>query len=155
MRALIQRVYWAEVEVEGDVVGRIETGLLVYVGVAVTDTPAAARALANKVAHLRIFEDAEEKLNLSAGDVDGGILVIPNFTLQADARKGRRPAFVNAMAGEAADALQQIFVEALRAEGRRVEQGRFGANMTIRSAAAGPVNIVVDIPPKESTSSGA
>jgi D-tyrosyl-tRNA(Tyr) deacylase len=146
MRALIQRVRWAEVEVGGDVIGRVETGLLVYVGVAVTDTPADAEALAKKVAHIRIFEDAEEKLNLSAGDVDGGILVIPNFTLQADARKGRRPAFVNAMAGEPADRLQQTFADAIRAEGRRVEQGRFGANMTIRSAAAGPVNIVVDVP---------
>ena len=147
MRALIQRVHWAEVEVAGEVIGRIEAGLLVYVGVAVTDTPADAKALAGKVAHIRVFEDAEEKLNLSAGDVGGGILVIPNFTLQADARKGRRPAFVNAMGGQAADRLQQAFADALRAEGRRVEQGRFGANMTIRSAAAGPVNIVVDIPP--------
>ncbi|MBN1553882.1 MAG: D-tyrosyl-tRNA(Tyr) deacylase [Phycisphaerae bacterium] len=147
MRALIQRVDWAEVEVAGEILGRIEKGLLVYVGVAVSDTPADAEALGTKVAHLRIFEDAEEKLNLSVGDVAGAVLVIPNFTLQADARKGRRPAFVNAMGGEAARALQETFVEAIRAEGRRVEQGRFGASMTIRSAALGPVNIVVDIPP--------
>lgn len=151
MRALVQRVHWAEVEVGGDVIGRVETGLLVYVGVAVSDTPADAQALAKKVAHLRIFEDSDGKLNLSAGDVDGGILVVSNFTLQADARKGRRPAFVNAMTGERAEKLQQTFTDALRAEGRRVEQGRFGANMTIRSAAAGPVNLVIDIPPAGGT----
>ncbi|MBN1943255.1 MAG: D-tyrosyl-tRNA(Tyr) deacylase [Phycisphaerae bacterium] len=147
MRALIQRVDWAEVEAAGRTVGRIEAGLLVYVGVGVSDTPADAEALGKKVAHLRIFEDAEEKLNLSVGDVGGAILVIPNFTLQADARKGRRPAFVNAMGGEEANRLQQAFADALRAEGCRVEQGVFGANMTIRAAAAGPVNLVVDIPP--------
>ena len=146
MRALIQRVHWAEVEADGQIVGRIEIGLLVYVGVAVSDTPADAKTLAVKVANLRIFEDEEGKLNLSTGDMDGEILVVSNFTLQADARKGRRPAFINAMNGQAANDLQQLFADTLRNEGRRVEQGIFGANMTIRSAAAGPVNIVIDIP---------
>lgn len=147
MRALVQRVERAEVEVAGRVVARIETGLLVYVGVHLADTPADAEALGKKVAHLRIFEDEAGKLNRSVEQVGGAILVVPNFTLQADASKGRRPAFVSARSGPEAEHLQQAFAEALRAEGRRVEQGVFGANMIIRSAAVGPVNLVVDIPP--------
>ncbi len=93
MRALVQRVTWAEVEADGRPAGRIERGLLVYVGVGVADTAAQAPWLAEKVANLRIFEDAEGKLNLSVRDIGGAVLAISNFTLLADARKGRRPSF--------------------------------------------------------------
>ena len=149
MRALIQRVAWAEVEVDKEITGRIERGLLVYVGVCNIDTPADAEALACKVANLRIFEDTQGKLNLSVGDpaVDGGVLVISNFTLLADARKGRRPAFSAAAPGPVARPLHEKFATALAQQGCKVHQGVFGADMTIRSAADGPVNVIVDIPP--------
>ncbi len=146
MRAVLQRVAWAEVEVSGEIVARIEHGLLVYCGVSVNDTSDDADALARKVAHLRIFDDADGKLNLSVQDAGGEILLVPNFTLQADTRKGRRPAFVNAAPGPAAEPLTEQFADALRHEGAEVRQGVFGADMTIRSAARGPINIVVDIP---------
>ena len=147
MRALLQCVDWAEVEVDGEILGRIKRGLLVYVGVSTTDVGEDAEVLARKVANLRIFEDAAEKLNLSVQEVDGSVLLVPNFTLLADARKGRRPAFIAAAPGEMARGLQEAFVAALKREGCSVQQGLFGARMTIRSAAAGPVNVIVDCPP--------
>jgi D-tyrosyl-tRNA(Tyr) deacylase len=147
MRALVQRVAWAEVEVEAQVIGRIEGGLLVYVGVAATDAPANVAPLAEKVANLRIFPDEEDKLNRSVLDVGGAVLAISNFTLLADARKGRRPAFNPAAGRELAEPLHEAFVAALRGAGCRVQTGRFGADMTIRSAAAGPVNLILDYPP--------
>ena len=146
MKAVVQRVRWAEVEVGGRVVGRIERGLLVYAGVAVGDTLQEARRLADKVANLRIFEDDLGKLNLSVQDARGGVLAVSNFTLLADARKGRRPAFVAAAAKEAAAPVFEGFVGALRAAGLDVQQGVFGATMHIRSEADGPVNILLDMP---------
>ena len=140
MRALVQRVHWAEVEVAGRITGRIENGLLVYLGVAGGDSEADADRLAEKVAHLRIFTDDNDKLNLSCQDVRGGILAVSNFTLLADTRKGRRPAFVAAAAPEEAERLYDRFAAALAAEGCRVARGVFRAKMTVRSAAAGPVN---------------
>jgi D-tyrosyl-tRNA(Tyr) deacylase len=145
MKAVVQRVRWAEVEVEGRVVGRIERGLLVYAGVAVGDTLQEARRLADKVANLRIFEDDAGKLNLSVQDARGGVLAVSNFTLLADARKGRRPAFVGAAGQEAAGPIFDGFVAALRAAGLNVGQGVFGATMHIRSEADGPVNILLDM----------
>ncbi|MFP4054479.1 MAG: D-aminoacyl-tRNA deacylase [Phycisphaerae bacterium] len=146
MRALLQRVSEAAVTVEGRVTGQIGPGLLVYTGVARSDTPTDARILAAKVANLRIFEDDADKLNLSVMDVGGEILAISNFTLQADTRKGRRPAFVNAAVGEQALPLYDAFTAALRREGVRVAEGVFAAHMTIHSVADGPVNVVVDVP---------
>ena len=147
MKAVIQRVRWAEVEVDGRIVGRVERGLLVYAGVAVGDTAQEAWKLADKVANLRIFEDEGGKLNLSVQDVRGGVLAISNFTLLADARKGRRPAFVGAAPQEVAGPVFEGFVAALRATGVTVQQGLFGATMCIRSEADGPVNILLDIGP--------
>ncbi len=146
MRALIQRVLSAEVSVGGEPVGRIDHGLLVYVGVGVDDTAADAAKLAGKVAHVRIFEDADEKMNLSVSDVGGALLVVPNFTLMADARKGRRPAFVAAARGAEAEALFDAFVDQLRRLGCTVATGSFGDDMLIRSDADGPVNVLIDIP---------
>ena len=147
MKAVVQRVLSAAVEVDGQVVGSIGRGLLVYVGVAVGDQAQAAAKLAVKVAGLRIFEDGEGKLNLSLQDVQGGVLAIPNFTLLADARKGRRPAFVDAAGGDLARPLFDAFVQALRAANVPVAQGRFGASMKVTSEAIGPINILLDLPP--------
>lgn len=146
MRALVQRVAWAEVAVEGRVVGRIESGLLVYVGVGAGDRPEDAAWLAGKVAGLRIFRDEAGKLNRSVREVGGAVLAISNFTLLGDARKGRRPAFVAAAPAEAARPLHEAFLAALRAEGVPVATGVFQAEMAVRSEAAGPVNIVIDSP---------
>ena len=142
MRAVLQRVSFAEVETEGRTVGRIDRGLLAYVGVAVSDTPDEATGLARKVAGMRIFEDEQDKLNLSVQDVGGKLLVIPNFTLQADTRKGRRPAFVDAAPAQQAEPLHETFRAELRRLGCEVETGVFGAPMTIRSTAEGPVNVM-------------
>jgi D-tyrosyl-tRNA(Tyr) deacylase len=146
MRVLVQRVAWAEVEVDGQVVGRIEQGLLVYVGVGVGDEPAQVQFLAEKVANLRIFEDQQGKLNKSVRDVGGALLVVSNFTLLADARKGRRPAFAGAAPADQARLLHERFLDELDRQGVPVETGVFGASMAIRSQAAGPVNIILDAP---------
>lgn len=148
MRAVVQRVSWAEVEVGGRILGRIERGLLVYVGVSPADTEADSRRLAEKIAGLRIFPDEAGKLNLSVRDAAGGVLAIPNFTLLADARKGRRPTFEGAAPQAAAQPLYQAFAEAIRLQGCITESGVFGAEMQIRSQADGPVNIIVDMPPQ-------
>lgn len=148
MRALIQRVHSASVEVEGQVIGRIDHGLLVYLGVGLEDGQADANYLAEKVAHLRIFQDDAGKMNLSVGDTHGSVLVVPNFTLMADARKGRRPAFVGAAGPDVAIPLYERFIAAIASAGLPVERGRFGASMKVHSEAAGPVNIVLDsLPP--------
>jgi len=146
MRAVVQRVLRAGVQVESTVVGWIARGLLVYVGVAEADSSSDARKLAEKIAGLRIFEDEAGKLNLSVRGIGGGVLVVPNFTLMADARKGRRPAFTSAAAAKKAQPLFEAFAEALEKLGCHVAAGRFGAHMTIHSDADGPVNIILDVP---------
>ena len=154
MKAVLQRVRQARVTVDGAVVGRIARGLLVYVGIAVSDTTAEAHALADKLAALRIFTDDADKLNLSVRHVDGGLLVVPNFTLQADARKGRRPAFVNAAPPARAQPLFDAVVARLTDLGCSVQAGRFGAHMLIDSQADGPINIILDIPPRGDSRKG-
>ncbi len=149
MRALVQRVDWAEVMVAGQVEGRIDRGLLVYVGVATGDTDAHAVRLAEKVAQLRIFEDQDGKLNKSCQDVRGGVLAISNFTLLADTRKGRRPAFTAAAGPELAEQLYDTFSAAMVEQGVQVARGIFRATMLIHSSAIGPVNVLVDVPPLE------
>ena len=145
MRALLQRVRWAQVEVEGRIVGRIEQGMLVYLGLAVGDSPADAAKLALKVVNLRIFEDQDGKLNLSVQDVRGGVLVISNFALLGDTRKGRRPEFLSAAGPELAQRLYDLFVKELRECGLTTACGVFRAGMIIHSAADGPVNLIVDV----------
>ena len=149
MKAVLQRVRHARVTVGPDVLGRIDAGLLVYVGVGTGDTPGEARKLAEKVAALRIFKDPAGKLSLSVREVDGGVLVVPNFTLQADARKGRRPAFVNAARPQDAEPLCMLLVTCLAELGCQVATGLFGAHMLVDSQADGPVNIILDIPPAD------
>jgi len=148
MRALVQRVASARVEADGQVAGRIETGLLVYVAVAAGDGPRQAEWLAGKVAGLRIFPDEAGKLNLSVQDARGDVLVVSNFTLLADARHGRRPAFAAAADSQQAEPVHEAFCEALRRQGVPVATGVFGAKMTVHSAAAGPVNVLIDSPPQ-------
>lgn len=144
MKAVVQRVHWARVEVDNEIVGKINGGLLVYVGVSQEDSEHDVAAVARKIAGLRIFEDQQEKMNLSVQDAGGGVLAIPNFTLMADTRKGRRPSFVNAAAPDRANELYETFVACLRDEGCHVEKGVFQATMLIQSEAAGPVNVIVD-----------
>ncbi len=146
MRLVIQRVASAQVTVEGSVVGTIGRGLLVYVGVAAGDADRERqwRKLAEKVAQLRVFEDDQGKLNCSVQDCGGAVLVVPNFTLLADATKGRRPSFVGAAGAEEGKAVFDAFTTALRNGGCEVGAGEFGAHMIIRADADGPVNIVLE-----------
>lgn len=144
MRAVIQRVQRAKVCVNGQTAGSIEQGLLVYVGVGPSDDEGDAAKLADKIAFLRIFEDEQGKMNRSVQDVRGGVLAVPNFTLYADARKGRRPAFTAAAAPQVAVRLFEAFVAALKVAGCSVASGIFGAHMEISSLADGPVNILYD-----------
>lgn len=146
MRAVLQRVSAARVLVDGQVVGEIARGWLALVGVAPTDTPAAAEWLAEKVAHLRCFPDADGKMNLSVLDVAGGVLAVSNFTLYADAAKGRRPSFVAAARPELAEPLYQEFVNGLRALGVPVACGVFGADMRVELTNDGPVTLILDSP---------
>ncbi|MBN2470246.1 MAG: D-tyrosyl-tRNA(Tyr) deacylase [Anaerolineae bacterium] len=145
MRVVLQRVSRGSVTVEGSVVGAVENGFVALVGVTHDDTEAQAELLARKTAHLRVFEDEAGKLNRSVLDVGGGVLVISQFTLYADARKGRRPAFIDAARPEQAEPLVRHFAERLRAHGiRQVAQGVFGAMMTVEIINEGPVTILLD-----------
>jgi D-aminoacyl-tRNA deacylase len=144
MRAVVQRVVDARVEVEGEVVGSAPRGILVYVGVAMADTEADAAWVADKAANLRIFEDAEGKMNRSVIDEAGSALVISQFTLLADSRKGRRPSYSEAAPPEIARPLYERFVERLKGLIPRVETGIFQAQMRVYSSNEGPVTILLD-----------
>jgi D-tyrosyl-tRNA(Tyr) deacylase len=134
----------ARVLVDQEVVGQIDRGLLVLLGVAHADTPEQARWLAEKVAGLRVFNDAEGKMNLALADVGGAALVVSQFTLYGDCRKGRRPSFLDAALPEKAVPLYEAFMAALRAEGIPVAGGRFGAMMQVELVNDGPVTLIVD-----------
>jgi D-tyrosyl-tRNA(Tyr) deacylase len=145
MRVVLQRVRQGRVRVDGAVVGSVDVGFVALVGVTHSDTPAEAELLAKKSAHLRVFEDAEGKLNLSALDVGAGVLVVSQFTLYADTKKGRRPSFVDAARPEIAAPLVDHYAACLRSEGiGRVEQGVFGALMQVDIFNDGPVTILLD-----------
>ena len=144
MRALIQRVARGSVAVDGRVVGRIGAGLVILLGVKTGDKQAAAEYLVNKIVNLRIFEDENGKLNLSALDVGAELLVISQFTLFADTRRGRRPGFSDAARPEVSVPLYEKFVELLQQTGARVQTGRFGAHMLVEIINDGPVTIMLD-----------
>ena len=144
MRAVVQRVSSARVEVDGEVTGSIGRGLLVLLGVGQGDTEKQAAWLAEKIAGLRIFEDEAGKMNLSAEEVGGGVLVVSQFTLLADCRKGRRPSFTEAAPPEVAERLYQEFVRRVRECGVRVETGVFQAKMRVHLVNEGPVTIWLD-----------
>ncbi len=144
MRALIQRVSEASVELEGEIVGSIQRGLVVLVGVTHDDTEEEATWLAGKIAGLRIFEDQEGRMNVGLLDTGGAALVVPQFTLYADASKGRRPSFVDAAPPEIAEPLVSFFADELRRHRVPVEEGVFGAMMMVRIHNDGPVTIMLE-----------
>ena len=144
MRAVVQRVSEARVRVGGNVTGEIGAGLLVLLGVAKTDDAAAAGQLAAKIHGLRLFNDTDQKMNLSLDEVGGAVLAVSQFTLYADCRKGRRPGFDRAAPAEQARALYEEFVTALRGLGARVETGVFQAMMEVELVNEGPVTVLVD-----------
>lgn len=140
----MQRVTQASVTVAGEVVGAIEGGVLALVGVAVGDDERAADAVAQKIATLRIFDDAQGAMNLALTDVGGAVLLVSQFTLLGDTRKGRRPSFVAAARGELAERLYLRVADGLRAAGLPVQTGRFGADMAVALVNDGPVTILLD-----------
>lgn len=145
MKAILQRVTSASVEVEGKTVGEIQNGFLVLLGVAQGDTEKEADALAAKISTLRVFTDANDKMNLSLADINGGVLVISNFTLYADCSHGRRPSFIAAARPEAAELLYEYFCKKLSDNGVAVvEKGIFGADMKVSLLNDGPVTIDLD-----------
>jgi D-tyrosyl-tRNA(Tyr) deacylase len=141
---VVQRVRDARVLVEGSVKGEIPSGVLVYLGVAEGDTEEDAEYLAEKIAALRIFEDREGKMNLSVGETGGGVLTVSQFTLMADARKGRRPSYSKAARPGGAKALYEHFMKKIRARGLPCESGVFQAHMLVSYTNDGPVTILLD-----------
>ena len=146
MRAVVQRVSQARVDVAGETVGAIERGLLVLLGVQTPDTEHDADYLAAKIVSLRIFNDAQGKMNLDLQDVQGGVLVVSQFTLYGDARKGRRPSFVQAAPPEQAERLYEYFLDATARHGVPVAHGVFGAYMQVHLVNDGPVTLLLDSP---------
>jgi D-tyrosyl-tRNA(Tyr) deacylase len=144
MRAVVQRVSWARVEIGDEVTGAIERGLLVYLGAGKGDGDAERAYILSKILGLRIFENEEGKLDRSVVDVGGALLVVSQFTLYGDVRKGRRPSFDGAMPPEDAERAYEAFVAEARAAGIRVETGRFRATMKVSSLNDGPVTIWID-----------
>ena len=147
MKALIQRVRQAHVTVAEETVGAIGPGLLVFLGVEHGDTEEDALTLADKTAHLRIFSDEQGRFNLSALDVGGSVLVVSQFTLLADTRRGRRPSFTDAAPPELAEPLVSRFVAAVRDAGLQVATGRFGAHMIVHLDNDGPVTLMLESRP--------
>ncbi len=144
MRAVLQRVSRARVRVGEEVVGEIGRGLLVLLAVAPTDTSEQARWLADKVVGLRIFADADGKMNLGLVEVGGAALVVSQFTLYGDCRKGRRPSFIGSAGPDVAVPRYEAFIEAVRAQGVPTATGRFGAMMQVELVNDGPVTLIVD-----------
>lgn len=144
MKAVVQRVSEAQVTVNGEVIGKIDKGLMILLGVTHRDTEKDIETIVNKLVNLRIFEDEEQKMNLSLLDVGGSILSVSQFTLYGDIRKGRRPSFINAAEPSYAEELYHNFNEQIRAQGINVETGSFGAMMEVSLVNDGPVTIIIE-----------
>lgn len=144
MRAVIQRVKSASVKVDGELVSEIGAGLLIFLGIAHDDSQAEIDYIANKTAHLRIFEDADGKMNCSLLETGGSALVVSQFTLYGDCRKGRRPSFINAARPEVANALYEKFIGALKQQNIETHGGTFQAMMDVELINDGPVTILLD-----------
>lgn len=144
MRAVIQRVNNASVEVDGKTVGEIGKGLLVFLGVGDGDTDADLNYIADKTAGLRIFSDGDDKMNLSVTDIDGEILVVSQFTLYGDCRKGRRPNFTSSMEPVTAEKMYEDFIKTIESKGIKTAHGEFGADMQVSISNDGPVTILLD-----------
>lgn len=143
MRIVLQRVTWAKVKVESEVVGAIDNGFMALIGATIGDTDVDAEILADKIVNLRVFADNQGKMNLSLLDVGGSLLAVSQFTLYADTRKGRRPAFTDALEPVEAERLFEHFKKSAAASGVRVESGVFGAHMDVELCNAGPVTIIL------------
>ncbi len=144
MRACLQRVSRAQVSVDGEICSQIDRGLLVLLGVVQGDQDADARRLAQKIVSLRVFDDSQGKMNLSVGEVGGAVLVVSQFTLAGDCRKGRRPSFDAAARPELAEQLYEVFVRAVAEQGIPVAIGRFRAHMMVELVNDGPATFVVE-----------
>ncbi|HTN04188.1 D-aminoacyl-tRNA deacylase [Planctellipticum variicoloris] len=144
MRAVVQRVSHAKVTVAGEVTGEIGPGFLILLGVAEGDSAADAKTLAEKIVGLRVFEDPDGKMNLSLGETGGAMLVVSQFTLLGDCRKGRRPSFIAAARPEVANQLYEHFVAEVRQHGIPVETGKFQAHMDVELVNDGPVTLLLD-----------
>lgn len=144
MRIVLQRVTSASVRVDGELTGAIETGYLILFGVGHGDTEEDCRRLADKIINLRIFSDENDKINLSLGDVGGALLVVPQFTLYADCRKGKRPNFIQAAKPDEANRLYEYFVAYCREKYGQAETGIFGADMKVSLLNDGPFTIILD-----------
>ena len=144
MRIVLQRVNSASVTVEGNICGKIGKGYLVLLGVGQGDSEEDCRRLADKIINLRIFSDENDKINLSLGDVDGDLLVVSQFTLYADCRKGNRPNFLQAGKPDEAERLYNYFTEYCRSKGKHVETGIFGADMKVNLENDGPFTVVLE-----------
>ncbi len=144
MRAVIQRVSQGDVKVDGRIVGEIGNGLLVFLGVGKEDTEEDIDYLTNKILNLRIFEDENEKMNLSLLDIKGELLVVSQFTLYGDVRKGRRPSFTDSASPDEAEKMYNQFIKKCKAEDINVEKGCFGAQMDVSLINDGPVTILLD-----------
>ena len=144
MRAVVQRVKRSSVKVDEKIIGEIGVGLNVLIGITKGDTDEDIKYIRDKVVNLRIFSDSDDKMNLSLKDVNGEILIISQFTLYGDCRKGRRPSFINALGGEEAIGIYEKVVEAFKEEGIRVETGEFGADMEVEIINDGPVTLLLE-----------
>jgi len=144
MRAVVQRVTEASVSVSGECVGKIQAGLVVLLGVEKGDSPKDAEYMSEKIAGLRVFADDQDRMNLSVVDIGGSVLMISQFTLLGDVRKGRRPSFIDAAAPEIADRLYERCNDSLRAQGLTIATGIFRADMRVHLINDGPVTILLD-----------
>lgn len=146
MKAVVQRVKKAKVEVNGETTGSIDSGLLIFLGVGDGDSSKEVGWMAEKISGLRIFEDNEGKMNLSLMDVGGAALVVSQFTLYGDCRKGKRPSFASAAKPETANSLYEDFIELFRQKGIKTETGRFQAMMDVSLVNDGPVTLIIETP---------
>jgi D-tyrosyl-tRNA(Tyr) deacylase len=146
MRVVAQRVSKAQVSVEGNVVGKIDKGLLIFLGITHRDNEKDAKWLVNKISGLRIFSDEDGKMNKSIEDIEGEILLISQFTLYGDARKGRRPSFIDAAKPDIAVPLYNKFIELIREKDLKVSTGEFGADMKVELLNDGPVTMIIESP---------
>lgn len=148
MRAVIQRVSKASVSVDSKVIGKINKGFLVFLGITHSDTKEDAKWLADKISGLRIFEDKDGKMNKSIEEIKGDILVVSQFTLYGDARKGRRPSFIEAAKPDIAIPLYEKFIDLIKNKNINTATGEFGADMEVELVNSGPVTLIVDTPKK-------
>lgn len=144
MRAVVQRVKSSKVTVDGEVIGSVNRGFNVLLGISKDDTIEDVNYIKDKIVNLRVFEDEDNKMNKSLLDIQGELLVISQFTLYGDCRKGRRPNFMEAMKGSEAEKLYETFLEEIKKSGLRVQCGKFGADMTVDIVNDGPVTILLD-----------